>query len=84
MGGWVGGWVGWVQEEEAVRMGYWNKWVGGWVGDLPVGSSTGRSSDSSQRERKKSAGLAYWGQWKPRVGGWVGGWLSKMNDLSLF
>ena len=29
---WVGGWVGWVQEEEAVGMRCWGSWVGGWVG----------------------------------------------------
>ena len=34
MGGWVGGWVGWVEENEAVRMRCWTwgVWVGGWVG----------------------------------------------------
>ena len=32
--GWVGGWVGWVEENEAVRMSYCELgiWVGGWVG----------------------------------------------------
>ena len=31
--GWVGGWVGWIEENEAVRMSYWTLgvgWVGGW------------------------------------------------------
>ena len=32
-GGWVGGWVGWVGENEAVRMSCWRTWVGGWVND---------------------------------------------------
>ena len=31
MGGWVGEWVGWVEEDEAVRMRCWTLWVGGWV-----------------------------------------------------
>ena len=33
--GWVGGWVGWVEENEVVRMSYCGLllgWVGGWVG----------------------------------------------------
>ena len=31
-GGWVGGWVDWMEEEEAVGMSYCGCWVGGWVG----------------------------------------------------
>ena len=29
-GGWVGRWVGWVEENEAVRR-CWNRLLGGWV-----------------------------------------------------
>ena len=32
MGGWVGGWVGWVEEEQAVRLRCWELGVGRWVG----------------------------------------------------
>ena len=29
----VGGWVDWIEENEAVGMSYWTLlWVGGWVG----------------------------------------------------
>ena len=42
--GWVGGWVGdrKMEENEAVRMSYWNvgvEWVGGWVGGGPTSRS---------------------------------------------
>ena len=36
VGGWVGGWFGWIEEKEAVRTCYCrlgeSGWVGGWVG----------------------------------------------------
>ena len=32
MGGWVGGWVGWVEEEDAVRVSYCGFGMDGWVG----------------------------------------------------
>ena len=30
--GWVGGWVGWGEENKAVRMRCGTVWEGGWVG----------------------------------------------------
>ena len=33
----VGGWVGWIDEDEAVRMSCWTLWVGGWVGGWVCG-----------------------------------------------
>ena len=32
MGGWVGGWDRWIEEEKAVRMRCCELWMGGWVG----------------------------------------------------
>ena len=32
VGRWVGGWVGWVEEKQALRMSYCGFLVGGWVG----------------------------------------------------
>ena len=31
---WVGGWVGWVEEGQAVGMLWVMVWVGGWVGGM--------------------------------------------------
>ena len=42
-GGEVGGWVGWVEEDEAVRMSYCEVGVGRWVGGwryVPEGEDT--------------------------------------------
>ena len=41
MGRWVGGWVGWVEEKEAVRMSCWTLEMGGWVGRWVNHSSGG-------------------------------------------
>ena len=35
-GKWVGGWFGWIEEEEAVRMSYCGLCMGGWVGRLSL------------------------------------------------
>ena len=32
VGKWVAGWVGCIEEKEAVGMRCWTLWVGGWVG----------------------------------------------------
>ena len=66
----MGGWVGWVEEKEAVGMLYCELgvgWMGGWVG----GWVTLRITEVLER-------IGFWGRgWSGsfRVGGWVGGWV---------
>ena len=75
---WVGGWVGWVEENEAVGMSYckgglggvdWvgglGGWVGGWVGRWVGGLPVGCLQTWLLR---RALG-------RPVGGGWVGGWV---------
>ena len=39
--GWVGRWVGWIEENETVRIRCCTSWMGGWVG----GRGEGRGED---------------------------------------
>ena len=85
---WVGGWVGWVEEEQAVRMRYCMLWVGGWVGGwegrrtrshflIPssLKEAAGRTGSKPITFMSKAWPLC----WEREVGGWVeegekGGW----------
>ena len=62
----MGGWVGWVEENEAVLTRCWALWVGGWVGYLAFG---GVDVDIDVGGRKLE------GEVDEGVGGWVGGWV---------
>ena len=58
LGGWVGGWVGWVEEEQVVGMRCCGLlrggWVGGWVGGMYL-------SGTLEWARKATTGATYSG-----------------------
>ena len=61
----MGGWVGWVEEEKAVRMSCcgvcMGGWVGGWVGWV----------EEEKAVRMSCCGVC--------MGGWVGGWVGGLG-----
>ena len=70
LNGGVGGWVGWVEEREAVGMRCWRTWAGGRVG--------GWEEEESGWEGRKEEEVGGWKRkrcWETWVGGWVGGWV---------
>ena len=63
----MGGWVGWIEENEAIRMGYCKEgfgWVGGWVdGWVVLSSPTSDTKGPSSRPATQGG--------RKEVGGWV-------------
>ena len=75
MGGWVGGWVEEMREDEAVRM---SCCMGGWVEDLPSWMSRSHPSSFS------STGEKIYLMRRAREGGWVGGWVGGKKKRPTF
>ena len=65
----MGGWVGWVEEDEEVRMRCCGLGLGGWVGGWVGGLGRGGRGGSNEV-------LWAWIGW---VGGWVGGWIDLLE-----
>ena len=82
----MGGWVGWIEQKEAVGMSYRELGVGGWVGEWVGGWFTLAANCSSTARYLVTTAVAastsslascLFG----REGGWVGGWLSELFSM---
>ena len=66
----MGGWVGWIEENEAVGMSYCELWVGGWVGGWVGKESIEKALEVCLTMHRRSGGIL----WRVAWNGWVGGW----------